>query len=389
MDTSTYTTKIVSSFSELDASAWNELDGAQHPFLCYEFFHALENNGNLNHASGWNCRIVCLFEGNKETQKLVAALPMFLKDHSWAEFVFDWAWASSYAQHGLKYYPKLVITTPYTPATTRKCLTHPEHGYEYLASRLITTALEFANSENVSSLHALFLTNQEKLFWSEYGLLERTDCQFHWQNEWLDKENPDFDDFLAKMTSSKRKKIRHERRSMTKQAIEFKVQTANEIDPATWQNIYQCYANTFLLRGQPPYFSKELFLSLAKTLGTQMPIVQAFQDNILVGSAICFQSDEVLYGRYWGKLAEINNLHFETCFYQTIDYALEHKLKHIEPGTGGTHKLKRGFKPTITTSMHWIAHAGFKDAIATHLIKERQAISSYAIDAAQYLPFKV
>ncbi|NNM13271.1 MAG: GNAT family N-acetyltransferase [Gammaproteobacteria bacterium] len=388
MDAATYTSRIIKSFADLRASEWNALDGAYHPFLRYEFFLSLEQNGNLNHASGWDCRLVCLFDKHNGSDRLIAAMPMFLKDHSWAEFVFDWAWANSYAQHGIAYYPKLVVTTPYTPASARKCLTHPQLGQEYLASKLIQTAMDHAKHEAVSSLHALFLTDTEQVIWQEHGLLKRIDVQFHWQNRWQDKQDACFDDFLARMTSSKRKKIRQERRSIQKQHVDLKIQKANEIDPELWQDIYQCYANTFLLRGQPPYFSKELFLDLANSMGEQMPIIQAFQNNLLLGTAICFQSNEVLYGRYWGKMADINNLHFETCFYQTIDYALHQKLKHIEPGTGGTHKLRRGFEPTLTTSMHWIAHEGFRDAIADHLQREHKAILEYKEDAKGHLPFK-
>jgi len=388
MDTSTYTTKIITSFADIHPADWNKLDGAEHPFLRYEFFQALENQKNLNHDSGWDCRIVCLYGQVDSQKKLIAAMPMFSKQHSWAEFVFDWSWANAYAQHGLSYYPKLLITTPYTPATTRKCLTHPEHEQTLLTSLLVKTAMDYAKQENVSSLHALFLDENETEVWRNHELIQRTDCQFHWQNHWQQKQDANFDDFLTRMTSSKRKKMRQERRSMQKQNVEFKIQTANQIDPSLWQNIYQCYANTFLLRGQPPYFSKELFIELAQSIGKQMPIVQGFHDDLLVGSAICFKSSDVLYGRYWGKMADINNLHFETCFYQTIDYALTNKLKHIEPGTGGTHKLRRGFEPKITTSMHWIAHDGFKVAIAENLKHERKAINRYYEQAKEHLPFK-
>ena len=392
MNASTYTTEIVTSFNDIDSTEWNHLSGAEHPFLRFEFFQALEQNGNLNHESGWDCRIVCVFETNKETEnyrKLIAAMPMFSKEHSWAEFVFDWAWANAYAQNGLSYYPKLVVTTPYTPATVRKCLTHPDYDQTILSSQLVQAAMDYAQSEGVSSLHALFVTEIEKMLWQQHGLMQRIDCQFHWQNEWLQKESPDFDDFLAKMTSSKRKKVRQERKSLFKNDAEFKIETADKINPELWNNLYQCYANTFLLRGQPPYFSEKLFIDLANSMGEQMPIIQAWHDDNLVAVAICFKSEDVLYGRYWGKMAEISNLHFETCFYQSIEYALENKLKHIEPGTGGTHKLRRGFEPTLTTSMHWIAHEGFRAAIEDHLQYEKKAILQYQEDAKKQLPFKL
>ncbi len=384
MTTESHTTKIIKSFLDIDSAQWNKLDGANHPFLRYEFYSALENNGNLNAESGWNCRIVCIYD----KEQLIAAMPMFSKDHSWAEFVFDWSWANAYSQHGLQYYPKLLITTPYTPATARKCLTHPEYNRQDLSKELIKAAMDYAHSEKFSSLHAIFLDDYEKSIWKEHDLMERIDCQFHWKNEWLDKEEPEFDDFLSKMNSSKRKKIRQERKSLIKNNIEFKIQTANEIDESKWDDLYHCYANTFLLRGQPPYFEKAFFLELARTMGEQMPIVQAWQDDILLAAAICFKSDDVFYGRYWGKMADINNLHFETCYYQSIEYALTNGLKHIEPGTGGTHKLRRGFQPTLTTSMHWIAHEGFKTAIEEHLNRERPAIESYLEDAKEHLPFK-
>ena len=247
--------------------------------------------------------------------------------------------------------------------------------------------MNHAKSEGVSSLHAIFLTVEEKLLWQEHGLMQRIDCQFHWQNEWVDEKYPDFDDFLAKMSSSKRKKIRQERKSLVKNGVEFKIETADKIDPEVWNDLYQCYAITFLLRGQPPYFSKEFFIDLANSMGKKMPIIQAWDDGILVAAAICFQSDDVLYGRYWGKMAEINNLHFETCYYQGIEYALANGLKHFEPGTGGTHKLRRGFQPTLTTSMHWIAHEGFRDAIADHLKRETEGVRGYIEDAKEHLPF--
>lgn len=384
MFTNTYTTKIITSFIDIDCKQWNQLDGTNCPFLRYEFYSALQNNGNLNNDSGWNCRIVCVFD----KEKLIAAMPMFSKNHSWAEFVFDWAWANAYSQHGMSYYPKLLITTPYTPATARKCLTHSEYNRKDLSKLLIKTALDYAENKQFSSLHAIFLDNYEKILWEEQGLMERIDCQYHWQNEWLEKDEPIFDDFLAKMNASKRKKIRQERKSLIKNNIEFKIQTANEIQQDIWTELYHCYANTFLLRGQTPYFDKQLFLDLANTMGEYMPIVQAWQDDLLVAAAICFKSNQVFYGRYWGKMADIRNLHFETCYYQSIEYALSNGLKHIEPGTGGTHKLRRGFQPVVTTSMHWIAHEGFKSAIEDHLLRERSAIKNYIQDAKEHLPFK-
>ncbi len=385
MDSSVFTTTIVKSFKDIKSGEWNRLLSSENPFLGHEFFLALENNGNLNNDSGWNCRIVCL---NDNEGMLIAAMPMFAKEHSWAEFVFDWAWANAYHQHGLSYYPKLLVTIPYTPATANKFLIHPEHDWTLLSQLLVRHALNYAKNEKYSSIHALFLSEKEKSVWQESGFLERNDVQFHWRNEYLTKSEANFDDFLLKMTGTKRKKIRQERRYLEKQNIEFTQNYASEIPEEQWNDLYLCYANTFLQRGQPPYFKQGVFMDLAKSMGDKLIVFSAKKDNALLACSICFESDEVLYGRYWGEKEHVKNLHFELCYYQTIEYALKTGKRVIEPGTGGGHKLRRGFEPTLTSSMHWLKHDGFQNAIADFLREERTAILDYQERAKAHLPFK-
>ncbi|HET7308046.1 MAG TPA: GNAT family N-acetyltransferase [Gammaproteobacteria bacterium] len=366
--------RIHAAISEIESADWDALAG-DNPFLRHAFLNALETTGCASAKTGWQPAHLTLREGDR----LAAAMPLYLKSHSYGEFVFDWAWADAYHRHGLHYYPKLLCAVPFSPVTGLRLLGEPS-----ALPRLAAAAVELAGERELSSIHCLFPTAAQADALSGQGWLIRTDCQFHWRN----RGYRDFDDFLDTFSSAKRKKVRRERRRVAEAGIHFRVLHGGDLDAPILDAIYRFYCLTYFERGRTPYLNREFFAIIAEQLGRALVIMLACRDADPVGAAICLRSGDTLYGRHWGSDQEFHSLHFETCYYQGIDYCLREGLQHFDPGAQGQHKISRGFEPTATYSAHWIADLEFREAIAQYLSRERSMMADYREDAREHLPFK-
>ncbi len=352
------------------------------PFTRYEFLAAAEASGSASAATGWQpCHVVC----EDDAGTLLGALPLYLKSNSYGEFVFDFSWANAYHQAGLHYYPKLVSAIPFTPATGPRLLVGAGAAEaDPVRQKLLDAAREVARRSEASSLHILFTSRDDTEFLQRAGLMKRKDCQFHWFN----RGYRDFDDFLEGFTASKRKKTRRERRRIREAGIEFAVKSGSELSPGDWRAIMPLYASTFLRRGREPYLNEDFFLRITRTMPANIVVFMGYAGAELVAVSICFRSSSTLYGRYWGASHFVDSLHFETCYYQGIDYCIEHGLQLFEPGTQGEHKISRGFVPTETWSLHWLSRPDFARAIDDYLVREGQHIDHYMDMANAHIPYR-
>jgi len=368
------------SISEIGADDWNSLTGDRYPFLRHEFLCLAEETHCVGPESGWTPRHLTI----GETGALRAAMPLYEKSHSWGEFVFDWAWANAYNQAGLSYYPKLVSAIPFTPAPCHKLLL-AETGDEDAANALLQAAVKLAVRNECSSFHLLFPAADEVPLLESAGLLIRKDCQFHWHN----RGYASFDDFLATFTAAKRKKAKRDRRRVAEYGIRFRRVKGGEMSASDWSVVHALIGRTFMLRGSLPYFNEAFFVALGNALPDSVLVILAEKEQQVVAAAVFFESDEVLYGRYWGSDGHYDALHFETCYYQGIDYCIDTGKQVFEPGTQGEHKISRGFAPETTWSAHWLAHPEFADAISRYLDEEARHVDRYmdVIDARS--PYKI
>ena len=372
----------LSSIDEVSAAEWNALELGGVPFLRHEFLSAMESTGCVGRDTGWTPRHLTL--RNTAGGRLIAAMPLYEKEHSWGEFVFDFSWAQAYARYGDHYYPKLVAATPYTPATGHRLLLHPDAPAVATRKALLKALQALTTELGASSVHAQFPTEAEALELEAAGWLPRIDCQFHWTNPGY----ADFDAFLATFTAEKRKKAKRERRRVAEQGITFEIRPGHELDAATWATVYALHAGTFHRHGHQPYLSLAFFLKVSQQLPDAVRIVLARLGPQIVATAILFQGRDTLYGRYWGAAGEFNSLHFETCYYQGIEYAIGAGLTRFEPGTQGEHKIARGFSPSVTHSSHYIADPEYRRAIAAYLREERAGVRRYIESAEHHVPYK-
>ena len=370
-------TEIAASIGDFDPRAWNALVGPGYPFLTHEFLLAAEQSGSAAAESGWTPRHIGLFDRN---DTLVAAMPLFEKTHSWGEFVFDWSWAHAYEKAGLEYYPKLLSAVPFTPATSRRLLATNDDQRD----RLLQAARSFMSDNHYSSLHVLFPEAAELAALETSGFKIRKDCQFHWHNQ--DYDN--FDDFLATFSSAKRKKVRRDRRHVREQGIRFRRVSGGAADAAIWKDVYELISITFLQRGSLPYFSLDFFKEVSRRLPENILLVIAEKNRMPIAAAIFFDTSDTLYGRYWGADAHYNALHFETCYYQGIDYCIEKQRRRFEPGTQGEHKISRGFIPVNTWSAHWLERPEFFTAVGRYLQEETRHVDYYMDVANAHSPYK-
>jgi predicted N-acyltransferase len=377
--TSSLQLRVLERVSEVPAAQWNALAGS-YPFLQHEFLAALENTGCASTQTGWTPQHLTLFDG----EGLAAAAPLYLKEHSWGEFVFDFAWARAAEQRGLHYYPKLVCAVPFTPASGPRLLTRPGLPAAALRATLLDWMREQSDGGEVSSAHGLFLDEAARQAADEAGWLLRRDCHFQWHNEGYRH----FDDFLQRFSADKRKKAKRERRRVAEQGIAFTTLHGDELDAVTLERVHAFHAMTFLRHGHTPYLTRACFAELARGLGRRFIVKLARHGARAIAAAVFLRSDDTLYGRYWGAEDDYHSLHFETCYYQGIDYCIEQGLARFEPGTQGEHKLARGFTPAVTWSAHWIADGPLRRAIGTYLEREGAAIDAYAHEAEAHAPFK-
>lgn len=366
-----------SRINEIDADHWNQVCGTDYPFLRHEFLNALEQTECVTDDTGWfPCHLSL-----KEGEEVIGYMPLYLKTHSYGEYVFDWAWADAYHRHGLEYYPKLINAIPFTPCYG------PRIGHTRPLAELIPVfnqgLKQLTEQFNCSSYHILFPCEEIKTLFSEQRMLCRMDAQYHWFN----RDYQSFDHYLDNLNSRKRKSIRKERQKALQQDIELITLEGNEISDQQLKDFYQFYQLTYLKRGRQGYLTLEFFQQLLATMPEQMVLVLAKQQRAVAG-ALFFKSSDTLYGRYWGCRDEFDSLHFETCYYQGIDYCIKHGLKRFDPGAQGEHKIQRGFKPIKTWSTHWLSEPGFHQAVDDFLKQERQLMVTRITQLREKLPYK-
>jgi uncharacterized protein len=375
-----YHARFLESIAQIDAASWNSLTGAAQPFLRHEFLLALEESGCSVPRTGWTPRHLLIEDAQG---RLLSALPLFRKTHSRGEFVFDFSWANAYAQHGLAYYPKLLSAVPFTPVRGPRLLHGPHADVKAMTRLLIKTAMEYARSEQLSSWHVLFPTDDTAESLKSAGLILRRDCQFHWYNHGYDS----FDAFLGTFTAEKRKKAKRERRRVAEAGIEFDTLHGGDMHDALWDTVYAFYADTFYRHGHEPYLNLKFFKMLAASMPDQLMLKVARIGSDPIAVALFFVSDDALFGRYWGAGGNYHSLHFETCYYQGIEYCIEKKLQRFEPGTQGEHKVPRGFVPTMMSSAHFVADPRFAAAIRDFATREARGVDQYAAAVNEHVPY--
>lgn len=372
---------VIESIDDIPAADWNRVSGTAHPFTRHEFLVALENHDCVGERFGWQPQHVVVHDADGV---LAGVAPLYLKDNSYGEFVFDWSWADAWHRAGLRYYPKLVSAIPYTPVTGRRLLIRPDTDHQAVQAALADRALALVESTGSSSLHWLFTDDGDTTFLQQHGLMRRTGCHFHWRNA----NYRTFDDFLDCLTSRKRKKIRRERRYVEEAGIRMEIIQANEASDEHWQIMHGFYCSTFERKSGLPTLSLDFFLEISRTMGQQVLLVFAWHEGEAVAGAINLRGDDALYGRHWGCREQFHSLHFETCYYQGIDYCIRHGLSLFEPGAQGEHKISRGFLPTLTWSAHWIADAGFREAVERFVAHEHELVLEYRDDLQRSSPFR-
>ncbi|MEJ2346158.1 MAG: GNAT family N-acetyltransferase [Gammaproteobacteria bacterium] len=369
------------SLDDIPADDWNRVAGTGHPFLRHEFLAALEHNHCVGEEFGWLPQHLGAYD---DSGALIGVAPLYLKDNSYGEFVFDWAWADAYQRNHLPYYPKLVAAVPYTPATGPRLLAAAGADQTAVKQALIDAAVDYAQRLGVSSLHWLFPWEGDMAELENRGLMRRTGCQFHWFNHGY----RDFDDFLDGFASAKRKKVRRERRRVLEAGLEVEIVHGHEASERQIATAEMFYRTTFDKKWGWPTLNLRFFQEVAETMGEQLVLVLARDRGDYVAGAICFRGQDGFYGRHWGCIAEYHSLHFELCYYQGIDYCIREDIGLFEPGAQGEHKVARGFVPTPTWSAHWIAHPGFRAAIADALRREAAGMRHYMADLAEHLPYR-
>ena len=349
------------------------------PFTTYRFLKALEDSGSVGPGSGWQPRyLVAEADG-----QVIAVAPLYAKSHSQGEYIFDFNWAHAYENAGGRYYPKLQIAVPFTPATGRRFLTRPGHEAAGM-SALIQGAVQIAADNELSSLHITFCTEAEALAGAEMGLLSRASQQFHWENDGY----ADFDGFLASLSSRKRKNIRKERATANDFGGAIQMLTGDQIEPHHWDAFWRFYQDTGARKWGTPYLTRRFFDIAHETLRDDMLLALAVRDGRPVAGALNFIGRETLYGRYWGCTEHHPCLHFELCYYQAIDFAIAQRMARVEAGAQGEHKLARGYLPVQTHSLHWFADPGFRAAIAKYLRAEKDAVDHEIEVLTSYGPFR-
>ena len=431
-----YVIRVLTSPQELDAAEWNDLLARQdpgrmlNPFMRHEYLAAMQASGSAVPATGWTPRFVALYDG----PKLVAACALYLKAHSYGEYVFDWAWANAYQQHGLPYYPKAVVAPPFTPVPGPRLLAQDAATRVLLVQALIA----WCESEHLSSLHLLFSSDEDIAACEQAGLMLRHTVQFHWKNRAptlvasrtalppegadLARGGPslrslaptlpvrtapveglsnsprrfkDFDDFLASLNQEKRKKIRQERRKVAEAGVVFRWSRGADISAADWDFFYRCYERTYLEHGNAPYLSRDFFARMAATMPDNWLLFVAERGGqpmacslIGLNTGPAGTGQQTAYGRYWGALERVDCLHFEACYYQPLAWCIAHGFDSFEGGAQGEHKMARALLPVKTTSAHWLAHPSFADAVERFLEREGEGIANYMEDLERRNPFK-
>jgi predicted N-acyltransferase len=374
-----YRTLIASSLLEVGQTAWDGLVARQdkpNPFLSYAFLHALHESGSATPETGWQPQFIVLYDGDE----LAAALPLYVKGHSYGEYVFDWAWADAYGRNGLDYYPKLLSAIPFTPVTGPRLLAVDAAARAALLEVLQATQ----QASDVSSTHILFPPDEQARQLREAGYLMRSGVQFHWMNAGY----ATFDDFLATLEQKKRKNIRAERRKVREAGVTLRrVRGAEALDD-DWRFFTRCYRHTYAEHHSTPYLNLDFFRRIARTMPQNLLLVIAERDGSPIAASLVVHDATTLYGRYWGALEHVPCLHFETAYYQPLEFCIEQGIQVFEGGAQGEHKMARGFLPTRTWSAHWLKHPAFADAVQNFLERESGGIDDYIDELNDRNPFK-
>ncbi|BCN93494.1 hypothetical protein THMIRHAM_12790 [Thiomicrorhabdus immobilis] len=387
MPSQQYQIKIHSRISEIPADQWNALVENDHPFIKYAFLHALEEHHCVSEDYGWIPHHIAIYNSQN---RLVAGMPLYEKHNNYGEFVFDQAWEQAWNQIGLPYYPKLVSATPYTPVLGQRLLIDsqlPAEQQNQLLTLLFDSMTGFCEQQNMSGAHILFAKPEQQAWLAKQenpNSYIRHDCQFHWHN----RNYRHFDDFLAQLKPKKRKNIRQERKAIQQTGIRYRVLDGHQATEKDWQDFDFFYQKTFIEKWSTPTLNLEFFKKIGDSLADNIVLVLADHQNECIAGALMFKSDTHLYGRHWGAAHEVKHLHFEVCFYQGIEYAIEHGLKVFEPGAGGEHKIARGFSPVAMQSTHWLTVNPFEQGISRFIEHEKQAIEDYMQECRQHSPYQ-
>ncbi|MFK8031963.1 MAG: GNAT family N-acetyltransferase [Gammaproteobacteria bacterium] len=405
-----YAVSFIDSITQARRDDWQRLAATDNPFISYDYLSALETTGATGEGTAWKPHHALVHDQNGV---LVAATPLYIKDDSWGEFVFDFAWAEAHHRNGIAYYPKLVTAVPYTPVAGPRLLVGKvdsgdaqsgdaqsgdaesrdaeSGGNESGANRLAAiNALLKAVEEKVESLdgsswHMLFPNPESRaLLESKSDYIVRKDCQFHWRN----KDYTSFDHYLSHFRSSRRKKTRRERRKVAEAGIHVQLLHGSDMTQEQWEAFYELYASTFYARGRAPYFDLAFFTTIARSDLINIRVCFGLRDEQTIAASMFFETDTTLYGRYWGTREFVDGLHFELCYYQGIEYCIEKKLHTFDPGVQGEHKIARGFQASPSWSVHWLRFPPFADAIRNHVELESGHVKEYAEQVDQHLPFR-
>jgi predicted N-acyltransferase len=376
-----FTSRPVAEFSSIDAGAWARLDHQDNPFLSHGFLAALEDSGSVGGATGWTPQHLAVYEDGE----LVAFAPTYLKAHSHGEFVFDWSWADACQRLGRPWYPKLLTAIPFSPVTGPRLLTRLGHpAAAALREELVRQALALCSERQLSSWHCNFVQEAECEALGSAALLPRLDWQFHWHNEGF----RDFDDFLDRLRSRKRKNVRRERTQVREAGVEFHWLRGGEVSTSELDFLYGCYLNTFRAYGNHPALTRSFFEAIAAALDERFVLVVASRNDRPLAMSLFLAGGGRLYGRYWGCVEELPGLHFETAYYQGIEYCIRNGIAVFESGAQGEHKISRGFLPRQTRSWHFVRDPRFREAVAQYLARERDWMREYREQLAQHDPYR-
>ncbi len=386
-----YRTRIISSLAEIGAADWDGLlaeesnattgtpaaaESDHNPFLSYAFLHALHESGSATPETGWEPHYLTLWQD----ERLVAAMPLYRKHHSYGEYVFDWAWAEAYQRHGLPYYPKLLSAIPFTPVRGSRLLARDDPARTALIS-----ALQALQSEaEVSSTHILYPPPAQAQLLEQAGFLLRSGVQFHWHNQGYRH----FDEFLSTLERKKRKNILAERRKVADAGVSFRHVRGADASEQDWRFFHRCYRHTYAAHHSTPYLNLDFFLRIAAGMPQHLLLTVASRDGKDIGSSLVVYDQSSLYGRYWGALEDVPCMHFETAYYQPLEFCIEQKIAWFEGGAQGEHKMARGFLPQQTWSAHWLAHPGFANAVEEFLQREGGGIANYLDELNEHTPFR-
>lgn len=369
--------RLLAGLNGLDGAAWQRLQASTGPFVHWDFLQALADSRCTGQGSGWQPAFMAVSRDGA----VRSAAPAWIKEHSHGEFVFDWAWARAAMQAGLAWYPKLLVAAPFTPVTGPRLLGAEQSRVD--AERLVEQLEQLVEQQGLSSAGVNFCTPCEAEILASADWLARFDWQFHWHNE----AYRDFDDFLERFRRKARKNLRAERRKVRDSGWQFVWKTGPELTPQDIALVDQCYLSTFLLYGNRPSLNRDFFTAAARLSDPQLLVCLAYRDQQALAAAVFWRDAQRLYGRYWGSLVDARDLHFEACYYQGIEYCIEHGIEWFEPGAQGEHKVRRGFLPQRTRSYHYIRHPGMRGAIRRYLQAEAAALKAYRLELERLNPF--